>query len=213
MVKGEHDRALEVLRLLEDRHGRVRTRLRHSSPFELLVATILAAQCTDERVNKTTPALFAEYPDAPATAGADIARLEELVRPTGFFRQKAKNIRAAARELVERHGGDVPAAMEDLVRLPGVGRKTANVMLGHFFGRPAVIVDTHFRRVMRRMEFTTSTNPDRIEKDLRAIVPSSKQTRFSMVVNEHGRLTCRARKPDCPRCAVLHLCPYPQKTV
>jgi endonuclease-3 len=211
MADPDRERALEILRRLEKRHPEARTRLRFTSPFELLVATILAAQCTDERVNQTTPALFARYPDPESMADADLDELQELVRTTGFFRQKSKNLKATAGALVGNFGGEVPRTIEELVSLPGVGRKTANVMMGNCFSMPAIIVDTHFRRVMQRMGFTTSSDPDRIEEELRSVVPAARQTRFSMLVNEHGRLTCRARKPDCPDCPVSQLCRYRQK--
>jgi endonuclease-3 len=205
-------RASEVLRILEGEYPDARPLLNYKNPFELLAATILAAQCTDERVNGVTPALFEKYPDAGSLAGADRAELERIVRPTGFFKNKAKSLLGAARTLVEEFGGIVPAGIDELTRLPGVGRKTANVVAGNCYGVPAVIVDTHLKRVTGRLGLAESDDPDRIELELRAVLREEDCTRFSHVVNFHGRYVCRARKPRCPSCAIERLCPYPDKT-
>jgi endonuclease-3 len=181
--------------------------LDHKNPFELLVATILAAQCTDERVNKVTPALFKRYPTASALAGADMDELEEMIRSTGFFHNKAKSLKGAAAALAARFPGSFPGTMEELLTLPGVGRKTANVVLGTCFGRPAIIVDTHVRRVAGRLELAASTDPDRIEEELQAQIKRKDWTSFSNALTFHGRRCCAARKPNHAECPVAALCP------
>jgi endonuclease-3 len=201
-----------LLRALKRAYPDAHCELDHSSPLELLVATILSAQCTDERVNQVTPALFREFPNAAALAGAGQERLEELVRSTGFYRNKARSLLGMARALVERFGGRVPGTIEELVTIPGVGRKTANVLLGACFGQPAIVVDTHLKRVTARLGLASEEDPDKIEAGLRAVVPEADQTRFSWVIGEHGRRVCAARKPRCPDCPVRTLCPYPNKT-
>ena len=180
--------------------------LDHRSPFELLVATILAAQCTDERVNMVTPELFHRFPTPAAMAAADIRELEGLIRSTGFFHNKAKSIQGAAHELATRFPGGFPRVMEELLTLPGVGRKTANVVLGTCFETPAIVVDTHFRRVTQRLGIARSDDPDEIEREVRQLLPSESWTGFSHAVTFHGRRCCAARKPDHPRCPVAHLC-------
>jgi endonuclease III len=184
--------------------------LDHRGPFELLVATILAAQCTDERVNMVTPALFARFPGIAEMAAASMGDLEGLVRSTGFFHSKAKNIKGAAETLSREFPGEFPQSMEDLLRLPGVGRKTANVVLGTCFGAPAIIVDTHCRRVAQRLGLTESEDPDIIEQDLRGLLPEEQWTRFSHSMTFHGRRRCKARTPDCAACPVKGLCPWPK---
>ena len=182
--------------------------LSHRNAYELLVATILSAQCTDARVNAVTPALFRRYPDPAALAAADPEELQQSIRSTGFFRNKSRNLIACAHAMGDLHHGSVPDSLEILAALPGVGRKTANVMLAHWFGGPAVVVDTHFRRVARRLGLATATDPDRIEAEIRALVPPRHQTELSAVVNYHGRRCCGARRPQCERCVVAALCPY-----
>jgi endonuclease III len=178
------------------------------TPWELLVATMLSAQCTDERVNQVTPALFARFPDAAAAAAVDSAEVEPYVRSTGFFRNKARNIVAASRLLIERHGGSVPASMEELLQLPGVARKTANVVLAHAFGINAgVTVDTHVRRLSQRLGLTRQTDPRRIEPDLMKLVPQAEWENLAIRLIFHGRAVCTARKPDCPHCPIADLCP------
>ena len=181
--------------------------LHHAGSFELLVATILSAQCTDERVNLTTPALFARYPDADALAAADPAELEELIRPTGFFRSKARNLIGMAQGVVGRFGGEVPSRMEDLVTLPGVGRKTANVVRSQAFGLPGLPVDTHVLRVSRRLGLTEESDPVRVESDLNGMIPPAERGAFSIRVILHGRATCRARNPGCSTCVLSDFCP------
>ncbi|MCX7028799.1 MAG: endonuclease III [Spirochaetes bacterium] len=181
--------------------------LDHRGPFELLVATILAAQCTDERVNQVTPALFARFPDATSLAAADPAELESLVRSTGFFRAKARSLRGAAETLASRFADGFPSRMDDLLTLPGVGRKTANVVLGTCFGQPAIIVDTHVRRVSQRLGLASTDDPDEIERQLQDLLPADGWTDFSHRLTFHGRRRCHARKPDCGQCVVAGLCP------
>ncbi len=181
--------------------------LRHSNPFELLVATVLSAQCTDERVNEVTPALFSEYPDPEALAAAPLGRLEEMIRPTGFFRMKARNLQAAARALAEQYGGEVPASLEELTKLPGVGRKTANVVLSVAFGIPGLPVDTHVARVSKRLGLASGKDADSIEAELVKLYPPSEWGALSLRMILHGRKICRARSPRCGSCVLAHLCP------
>lgn len=175
--------------------------------FELLVATVLSAQTTDVRVNAITPALFERFPDAAAMAAADLGELEELIRSTGFYRAKAKNLLALAGRLVERHGGEVPPTLDDLVKLPGVGRKTANVVLGNAFGVPGITVDTHFGRLANRFGWTQETDPVKVEHAVGELFEKRDWTMLSHVVVFHGRRVCHSRKPACGACPVAHLCP------
>jgi endonuclease-3 len=181
--------------------------LDHVDPVQLLIATILSAQCTDERVNALTPVLFRRYPDAAAFACADLPELERAVRPAGFFRTKARAIRDACRVLVAEHGGRVPREMEALVALPGVGRKTANVLRAACFSEPAIIVDTHVKRLSNRLGLTTSDDPERIEQDLMAVLPTNVWSGFSHALILHGRRVCKARQPRCGDCDVAADCP------
>ncbi len=181
--------------------------LSHHSPFELLVATILSAQCTDERVNQVTPALFKSYPDPWSMASASLENLETLIRSTGFFKNKARHLKYCAQQIVEKHGGTVPSSMEALTLLPGVGRKTANVVLGNAFGVPGLPVDTHVTRLSGRLGLSNSSDPVVIEKDLCAIIPEAEWTEASHLLILHGRATCAARKPRCPLCTLHSLCP------
>ncbi|MBN2231692.1 MAG: endonuclease III [Deltaproteobacteria bacterium] len=180
----------------------------YRSPFELLVATILSAQCTDVQVNRVTPALFAVYPDPRSMAAADPERLEELIRPTGFFRNKAHSLLACSRVLMEKHGGAVPRTLEQMVTLPGVGRKTANVVLGEVFAVPGIVVDTHVKRLSQRLGLTTANDPEKIERDLMGIIPQPLWTVLSHLLITHGRHVCFARAPLCDACALRRLCPY-----
>ncbi len=187
--------------------------LQFDSSFQLLIAVILSAQTTDDQVNSVTPVLFSSYPDAANLADAPIADLERIVHSTGFYRTKAKNIKGAALDIVERYGGVVPDTMNELTSLPGVGRKSANVVLGAIYHQPAIIVDTHFKRVTKRLGLTESTNPERVERDLAAIVRPGLQYEFSMLVNRHGRLTCEARKPRCNTCVLESICPWTKSAI
>lgn len=195
------------IRRLEEAHPDASIALRFSTPLELLVALILAAQCTDEKVNEVTRSLFQRYRSARDYAEAPQEKLEAEIRPTGFFRNKAKAIRACCRQLVERFGGEVPSRLEDLLSLPGVGRKTANIILGNAFRQAAIGVDTHVKRLSNRMGFSRRTDPDRIEEDLCALVPREKWVRFCHLLQFHGRRICTARSPRCAVCPVEDLCP------
>jgi len=206
------DRAKKILSLLEKAYPDARLVLHYKNPLELLVATILAAQCTDERVNKVTETVFKKYTLAKDYANAKQEVFEEEIRSTGFYKNKAKNIIACNKELVERFRGNVPDMMEDLVTLPGVGRKTANVLLGNVFGKQAIAVDTHVFRVAHRLELAKSNDPDKVELELCKIIPQEKWTRSCLVIGTHGRRTCVARKPLCDVCVVEKLCNAPDKT-
>jgi endonuclease III len=181
--------------------------LTHDTPLQLLVSTILSAQCTDERVNMVAPVLFAAYPDAEALAGAPVEDIMRIIHSTGFYQNKARNIQACAAMLLERHGGTVPMTMEELVALPGVGRKTANVVLGTAFGIPGLPVDTHVRRIANLLQFTDSDDPDVIERHLCAIIPKKEWSDASHRIILHGRKTCVARRPRCMECVLRALCP------
>ena len=182
--------------------------LTFSSPLELLIATILSAQCTDVKVNEVTATLFKKYRSARDYAQADLPELEQDVRPTGFYRNKAKSIQKCCQALVDRFGGEVPTTLEEMVTLPGVGRKTANVILGNAFGIPGIVVDTHVHRVSQRIGLTKKDDPVKIESDLMEIVPKEEWTHFSNLLIWHGRKTCVARKPLCDSCAIRKLCDY-----
>jgi endonuclease-3 len=204
-------RAYEIFSILKKEYPNAGPLLHYSSPFELMVATILAAQCTDERVNSVTPKLFTLYPNPRAMAAAPRSYLEEIIRSTGFFKNKAKSLQGASQAIVEKFGGEFPHMIEDLVRLPGVGRKTANVVVGNCFNQPAIMVDTHMKRVSERLGLSTAKDPDKIEMELREIIDEPDQTSFSHVVNFHGRYTCQAKKPLCGKCKIERICPYPDK--
>ena len=206
-LPAKRERAAKIARALARAYPDAWCALEHRSAFELLVATILSAQCTDAMVNQVTPALFREFPNAAALAAADPARVEELVKRTGFFRQKTKAIQAAARALVEENAGEVPQEMERLTTLPGVGRKTANVVRGTAFRLPAIFVDTHVRRLSIRLGLTTDDDPDRIEEDLGALLPRRAWTQFAHRLIHHGRRVCVARRPRCSVCPLAALCP------
>lgn len=205
-------RVLEIIAILEKEFPDARCMLDFTNPLELLVATILAAQCTDERVNQVTSSLFKKYRLAKDYAQADIEEFEQEIRPTGFFKNKSKAIISCCKTLVEEHQGKVPPDMDKLTKLSGVGRKTANVVLGNCFGQPAIIVDTHVRRLAGRIGLSGNTDPDKIEFDLRAIVPQDQWTRFSHLLAFHGRAICKAPKPLCYKCPINHICPYEPKT-
>jgi endonuclease-3 len=204
----KRERAAEIVRRLRERHPDARCSLDHRNAYELLTATILSAQCTDERVNRVTPALFARYPAPVDLAGARQNELEEMIKSTGFFRNKARSLLGMAGALVDRHQGRVPDAMKDLVDLPGVGRKTANVVLGNAFGmNEGVVVDTHVTRVAGRLALTKQRDPVKIEQDLIAVVPREDWTDLSHLFIYHGRATCKAPTPLCERCVLVDLCP------
>ena len=200
-------RVQKVSEVLEQLYPQAATELDYGTPWQLLVATILSAQCTDVRVNQVTPALFARWPGPHEMADAPDAELEEAIRSTGFFRNKARSLKGAARAVVAEHGGQLPQTVEEMVRLPGVGRKTANVVLCEAFGIPAgIAVDTHVKRVAKRLGLTEASDPDRVEADLEAEVPSDGWGAFSIRVILHGRRVCRARSPRCGECELEPLC-------
>jgi endonuclease-3 len=200
-------RALEIIKCLEKAIPRPETALHHKTSFQLLVATILSAQCTDVRVNRVTPSLFQHYPTLDDFSKARLPDLEAVIRSTGFYKNKAKNIVGCARAVVHQYKGQVPDTMEALLTLPGVGRKTANVVLGSVFGLPALVVDTHVRRVANRLKLTESNNPDQIEIDLGRLLPTKKWTSGAHRILLHGRHVCKARKPRCLECPLFKLCP------
>lgn len=198
----------EVISRLKEEYPGADTELNWSNPLELLVATILSAQTTDVRVNQVTENLFEKYRTAEDYAGADPEELEEDIRPTGFYRNKARSLQGMARALAEDHGGEVPRTMAELVALPGVGRKTANVVLGNVFDvNEGIVVDTHVRRLSNRLGFTDKKDPDKIEQDLLKLVPEEDRTTFSHLLIFHGRRVCKSRKPDCPNCTLNDICP------
>jgi endonuclease-3 len=200
-------RALAILKILREEYPRARCHLNYRNALELLIGCILSAQCTDKRVNEVTKDLFRKYPDAAAFARADRPALEEEIHSCGFYRAKAKSILASTKALVEEYGGEVPASMEKLTKLSGVGRKTANVVLGNWFGIPGIIVDTHIMRLSKRLKLTSNTDATKIEFDLRELIPEKDWTFFSNSLGDHGRTVCFARKPRCGECVISHLCP------
>ena len=206
-LEQKQKRIKSIIQILRKKYGKLKCFLTHSTPFELLAATILSAQCTDARVNKVTPALFKRYPKVKDYAKADLEELEELVRTTGFYKNKAKNIQGAAKALVKDHGGVVPDKLDALVKLPGVGRKTANVVLGNVFDIPGLTVDTHMIRLNRLLKLTSNTDPVKIERDLMKIVPQKEWTQYSHLIIFHGRERCPARRPNCSDCEIQNLCP------
>ncbi len=211
-VEQKKKRVQAIIRRLLKTNPHPKCALDFTNPLELLVATILSAQCTDKRVNRVTPALFKKYGRAQDYANADPKVFGEEIRSTGFYQNKAKNIMGACREIVKRFGGKVPKRLEDLVTLPGVGRKTANVVLGNAFEIPGLTVDTHMIRLNQRLGLTKNADPVKIEFDLMKIVPQRQWTDYSHLIIYHGRNRCFARKPDCPNCEIRDLCPFPHKT-
>ncbi len=216
MPKETHDQRIQRTRKLIAQFKKLypgaRTALEFENPFQLLISTILSAQCTDARVNMVTPGLFSKYPNANAFAEASPPEIEQEIRSTGFFRSKAKSIIGASKELVEKHGGEVPAEMEALTELPGVGRKTANCVLGGGFGiQSGIVVDTHVQRLAGRLGLSKETMPEKIEADLMELVPKKDWYQFSNLLILHGRAVCNARKPDCAKCKVRTFCPSADK--
>lgn len=204
----KEQRALEILIRLKRLYPEAPCTLNYETPVQLLVATILSAQCTDERVNQVTPGLFRRFPDAPALAAANVEEIETLIRSTGFYRNKAKNILGACRMIMVEFGGQVPKRMEELLKLPGVARKTANVVLAHAFGiHQGVTVDTHVKRLSIRLGLTEHTDPIRIERDLMRVLPQEDWENWSIRLIYHGRAICKARKPECEACVLADLCP------
>jgi endonuclease-3 len=201
----------KILQILRRTYPDVKTALRHQNPLEMLIATILSAQCTDVRVNEVTKTLFKKLRTAKDYADIPLAELEEMIRPTGFFRNKAKSIKGCCRGLVEKHGGKVPDNMEALTQLPGIGRKTANVVLGSAFGIPGIVVDTHVKRVSQRIGLTKEKDPVKIEFELMALIPKKDWIDFSHELIWHGRRLCQARKPKCLPCPLRELCDWGRK--
>lgn len=202
-------RVRQIIRILDRAYPDARLALKYSTPLELLIALILSAQCTDERVNQVTATLFQKYRTPEDWANVDQRTLEEEIRSTGFYRNKAKAIRECCRTIVTRFHGQVPRTLDELLTLPGVGRKTANILRGNVFGQPAIGVDTHVARLAQRLGLTTHTDPDKIEQDLDPLVPDKDKVRFCHLLQAHGRTVCLARKPKCSECVIADLCPYP----
>jgi endonuclease-3 len=202
---------LAILDLLDENYSEAKISLDFSNPLELLVATVLSAQCTDERVNQVTKTLFKKYQTAADYADAPLEELEEDMRPTGFFRNKAKSLKNCGSVLVEKHQAEVPDSLEELVKLPGIGRKTANVILGNAFNTPGVVVDTHVGRISQRLGLTQQRDPVKIEFDLMELIPQKKWTLFSHQLIQHGRSVCKARKPQCTECPLLQHCDFGQQ--
>lgn len=198
----------EAIKVLSQTYADAKCSLTYTNPFELLVATILSAQCTDERVNKVTPNLFKRFPNSLSLSQAKQVDVEKLIASTGFFRNKAKSLIGMAKTVVEKHEGRIPRTMDELIHLPGVGRKTANVVLGNAFHKPdGVVVDTHVKRLSFRLGLTKNTNPEKVERDLNRIVPQKYWTELPHWLIQHGRQICKARKPDCASCVLQKLCP------
>ena len=200
-------RAKAIYRQLTKNYPNVRCELDYSSAFQLLVATVLSAQCTDKRVNQTTPALFKKYPNPKKMSKADLKDIQRLVKSTGFFRAKAKNIKGLSNKIMEEFDGDVPSNLDDLITLPGVGRKTANVVLGHAFGIPGITVDTHFGRLSRRFGWSNQSDPVKVEFEVGDLIPEKEWTNLSQRMIWHGRRVCHSRKPACGACPLAKLCP------
>jgi endonuclease-3 len=204
----DQNRALKIIELLEKEHRDAKIALNHTNPLELLIATILSAQCTDERVNIVTKTLFKKYRSVEDYAGADLKELEQDIRSTGFYRNKARNIKKCCQMILDKFGSQVPKTMEEILELPGVARKTANIVLSNAYGVvEGIAVDTHVRRLSRRLRLTANDNPDKIEQDLMKLVPKSKWMRFTELLIFHGRKTCTAKRPKCETCVVNKLCP------
>ncbi|MBN1107075.1 MAG: endonuclease III [Deltaproteobacteria bacterium] len=206
-LKKKRERAARIFEILDPVYTYEKTALKYITPFQLLIATILSAQCTDKRVNEVTKSLFKKYRTPEDYIRAPIRELEEDIRPTGFFRNKAKSVKGSSEGLVRLYGGEVPSTMEEMLKLPGVGRKTANCVLGAVFDVPGVVVDTHVKRLAYRMGFTSSQDPDKIERDVENVLPRERWRRFSDILIYHGREVCMARKPAHGRCPVFKLCP------
>ncbi|MGD8991089.1 MAG: endonuclease III [Desulfobacterales bacterium] len=205
-------RADKIRKVLRDIFPEVKTQLYHQNAFQLLVATILSAQCTDKQVNQVTPVLFKQLNTPDDFAAVPLKTIEKLIRPTGFFHNKAKNIKNCARAILEQHAGQVPRNLEELVKLPGVGRKTANVVLGAAYGIPGVVVDTHVGRISNRLGLSAHKDPVKIEFDLMDIIPRRDWNDFCLRLIFFGRSICTARKPQCPQCPLKKICPWPHKT-
>ncbi len=203
----EKKRMQEILRVLKREYPESECSLRYESPFQLLIATILSAQCTDARVNQVTPALFKKYPRAQEMAKADLRDIEKLIQSTGFYRNKAQSILASSQIIAKEYGGEIPQTLDQLIRLRGVGRKTANVVLGVAYGKPGLVVDTHVGRISRRMGFTASKDPVKVEQEMTGWVPESDWILYAHLLIDHGRKVCTARKARCEECVIARYCP------
>lgn len=212
MNKKNNNHIKKIRQILKARYPDVKTQLHHNNAFQLLMATILSAQCTDRQVNSVTPKLFEQLQTPEDFAKAPIKQIETLIYATGFYHNKAKNLKNCAKTLIELYNGKVPNTLEELVKLPGVGRKTANVVLGAVFEIPGMVVDTHVSRISQRLGLTVHKNPIKIEFDLMNVIPENEWNDFSLWLIYFGRAVCNARKPDCPACFLNHLCDYPDKT-
>jgi len=206
-MKKKRERAMSIFETLDPLYTTQKTALKHRSPFQLLISTILSAQCTDKQVNQVTRTLFLKYKTPQDYVNAPIAQLEEDIKPTGFFRNKAKSLKGCSQGMLDLYDGKVPSTMEEMLKLPGVGRKTANCVLGAAFDIPGVVVDTHVKRLAQRLKLTQNRDPDKIEKDIEMLLPRERWRRFSDILIYHGRAVCTARKPAHARCPVFNLCP------
>jgi endonuclease-3 len=212
-TRPDKNRIAKIRKILKQSYPDVRTQLAHDNPFQLLMSTILSAQCTDRQVNQVTPGLFHQFPTPEALAKAPIKKIEKLIHSTGFYHNKALNLKRCCDALVRKHEGKVPSTLEELVLLPGVGRKTANVVLGAAFGIPGMVVDTHVARISKRLGLTKNINPEKIEHDLMKVIPKKEWNVFSLYLIYFGREICRARNPLCKTCQMLKLCPFPDKNL
>ena len=206
-LKKKKDRTEQIFEILDPLYTLEKTALKYRTPFQLLIATILSAQCTDKQVNQVTQTLFKKYKKPQDFLDAPVSQLEGDIRPTGFFRNKANSIKGCCQGLIDLYGGGIPSTMEELIKLPGVGRKTANCVLGAAFDVPGIVVDTHVKRLSLRLGLTENENPDKIEKNVEKLLPETRWRRFSDVLIYHGRAVCKARKPDHEHCKIFHLCP------
>jgi endonuclease-3 len=206
-LKKKKERASRIFETLDPLYTQEKTALNYRTPFQLLISTILSAQCTDKQVNQVTKTLFKKYKNPRDFLDAPVSQLEADIRSTGFFRNKAKSIKGCCQGLIDLYGGEIPSTMEEMIKLPGVGRKTANCVLGAVFDIPGVVVDTHVKRLALRLGLTESKNPDIIEKDVGKLLPETRWRRFSDILIYHGRAVCKARKPDHDRCKIVHMCP------
>ncbi len=206
-IKKKKERINQIFETLDPHYTSNKTALKYETPFQLLIATILSAQCTDKRVNLVTDTLFKKYKTPKDFLDVPVSQLEEDIHSTGFFRNKTKSIKGCCRGLIDLYGGEIPSTMKEIIKLPGVGRKTANCVLGAVFDVPGVVVDTHVKRVTSRLGLTESKNPDIIEKDIEKLLPEDKWRRFSDILIYHGRAVCKARKPNHDKCGIFNLCP------
>jgi len=212
-LEERRNRVEKIYEILIKEFPDARVLLDYETPYQLLIATILAAQCTDERVNEVTEVLFSRFPTPEKMAEASLNEIEEIIKPTGFYRNKAKSVKNVSETLVKKYSGNVPQSIDELTSLPGIGRKTANVVLGNCFSQPVIIVDTHVRRVSQRLGLVTTSDPEKIEFELQELIPKENWTKFTYALNFLGRYVCKAKKPECKSCRVNDLCPYENKNL